>query len=45
MKLEHEFYDLQDLEKRWSEYGYTEIDASVEIWKFFSKFDINGIIN
>jgi hypothetical protein len=26
MKLEHEYYDLQDLEKRWSEYGYTEKD-------------------
>jgi len=26
MKLEHEFYDLQDLEKRWSEYGLTEKD-------------------
>ena len=26
MKLEHEFFDLQELEKRWSEYGLTEKD-------------------
>ena len=26
MKLEHEYYDLQELEKRWSEYDLTEKD-------------------